>query len=188
MDVRPLSPKQISDIAKKLEKRKTKTTSDANRIDIIEVPIEDEIPITTDEEEIRIILSPLIQNGRQIHSEIISKVQSSPEWLLLSDFERTAILNITDDQAGELSLIYSTVDLNEWQDMPIEVVRVSLDTIIGCLSAALGFRDLYYLVVENPRALLNATGAVKILKHVGLRYLGYIGLAIAVYEFVDCVS
>lgn len=186
LNVKALSSKQISDIAKKLEKRKT--SSSANRLDVIdEVPIDD-VPVTTDEEEIRIIMNPLVQNGRQIHSEIISKVQATTEWQLLTDYERSAILNITDDQAGELSLIYSTVDLNEWQSDPLDPMRIDLGTIRSCLSGALGLGDLYYLVVENPRALLSANGALKILKHVGLRYLGYVGLALAVWDFVDCVS
>lgn len=189
LKVKPLTPKQISDIAKKLEKRKKRLSSETNRIDIIEdVPIDGEVPITTDEQEIQRIVSPLVQNGRQIHNEIISKVQSSSEWLLLTDYERNAILNITDDQAGELSLIYSTVDLAEWQSDPLEPMRMDIGTIRSCLSGALGLGDLYYLVVENPRALLSANGALKILKHVGLRYLGYLGLALAVWDFVDCVA
>lgn len=189
LNVKPLTPKQINDIAKKLEKRKKRLSTETNRIDIIEdVPIDGEVPITTDEQEIQTIISPLVQNGRQIHSEIISKVQSSSEWLLLTDYERNAILSITDDQAGELSLIYSTVDLAEWQSDPLEPMRIDIGTIRSCLSGALGLGDLYYLVVENPRALLSANGALKILKHVGLRYLGYVGLALAVGDFVDCVS
>ncbi len=165
LKVKPLTPKQISDIAKKLEKRKKRLSSETNRIDIIEdVPIDGEVPITTDEQE------------------------TSSEWLLLTDYERNAILNITDDQAGELSLIYSTVDLAEWQSDPLEPMRMDIGTIRSCLSGALGLGDLYYLVVENPRALLSANGALKILKHVGLRYLGYLGLALAVWDFVDCVS
>jgi hypothetical protein len=85
-------------------------------------------------------------------------------------------------------LIYSTVDLAEWQSDPLEPMRMDIGTIRSCLSGALGLGDLYYLVVENPRALLSANGALKILKHVGLRYLGYLGLALAVWDFVDCVS
>lgn len=189
LKVKPLSPKQIKDIAKKLEKRKKRLSSETNRIDIIEdIPIDGEVPITTDEQEIQTIINPLVQNGRQIHSEIISKVQLSSEWVLLTDYERNAILNITDDQAGELSLIYSTVDLAEWQSDPLEPMRIDIGTIRSCLSGALGVGDLYYLVVENPRALLSANGALKILKHVGLRYLGYVGLALAVWDFVDCVA
>ena len=187
--MKPLSPKKISAIAKKLEKRKKKLSGETNRIDIIEdVPIDGESPITTDEDEIQTIINPLVHNGRQIHSEIISKVQSSSEWFLLTDYERNAILNITDDQAGELSLIYSTVDLAEWQSGDLEPMLLDFGTIRSCLSGALGLGDLYYLVVENPRALLSANGALKILKHVGLRYLGYIGLALAVWDFVDCIS
>ena len=195
LNVRPLSPKQISDIAKKLENRKKKLSGETTRIAIIEevVPIDGEVPITTDEEEIRKIINPLVQNGRQIHSEIISKVQSSSEWFLLTDYERNAILNITDDQAGVLSLIYSTVDLSDWQFDPLkpmlmDIGIMDIGTIRSCLSAALGIPYLHYLIIENPRALLSVKGALKALKLVGARYLGYFGLALAAWDFVDCAS
>jgi len=189
LKVKPLSQKQIQNIAKKLQKKKSKTTSTTNRIDVIEeVPIEGEVPITDDVAEIQDILNPLVQNGRQIHSEIISKISISEDWISLTYEEKNSILNLTDDQLGELSLIYSTVNIEEWQTEPIEALRIDLGTIRSCLSGALGLGDLYYLVVENPRALLSANGALKILKHVGLRYLGWIGLGLAVWDFVDCVS
>ncbi len=188
LKVKPLSSKQIQDIARKLQKKKKAISLTTNRMDVVEELPDGEVPITDDVEEIETILSPLVQNGRQIHNEILSKVTSSPDWLMLPFEEKNAILNLSDDQLGELSLIYSTVNLNEWESQPIEALRMDLGTIRSCLSGALGLGDLYYLIVENPRALLNASGAVKILKHVGLRYLGWVGLGLAVWDFVDCVS
>lgn len=53
----------------------------------------------------------------------------------------------------------------------------------------MGLGDLYYLIVENPKALLNSgSNIVKILKNVGLRYLGWLGLALAVWDFIDCAN
>ena len=103
-----------------MQKRKSKTTSTTSRIDgIEEVPIDGEGPITDNVAEIQNILNPLVQNGREIHSEIISKISTSADWLLLTNEERNAILNLTDDQLGELSLIYSTVNIEEWQTEPL---------------------------------------------------------------------
>lgn len=187
--VNPLSSKQIQGIARRLQKKKKEKSSIISRFDVIEeLPVVGEIPITDDVAEIERILSPLVQNGRQIHSEIISKVSTSEDWLLLADEEKYAILNMTDDQLGELSLIYSTVNIAEWQTDPLTQAKLDANTIRSCLSGALGLTDLYYLLVESPTSLLSAKGAVQILKRVGLRYLGWFGLGLAVWDFIDCVS
>lgn len=135
------------------------------------------------EDQIREIVMPLVENGRLIHEEIISQVQETEEWLNLNEEERAAILNYTEYQLAELSVIYSMT-----QGDAEEVAKVDWNHVRSCLSAAFGLGDIYYLVVENPRALMNASSAVKILKHVGLRYLGWIGLGLAIWDFVDCVS
>lgn len=136
-----------------------------------------------DEDQIREIVMPLIENGRQIHEEILSQVQETAEWQELSEEEREAILNYTEYQFAELSVIYSMT-----QGDAEEVAKVDWNHVRSCLSGAFGLGDIYYLVVENPRALMNASSAVKILKHVGARYLGWIGLGLAIWDFVDCVS
>jgi len=184
LKTKPLSKKKIQSIAKQLQSKKAKTSFTTGRIDIVEP-----VAIIDDVAEVQIILEPLIQNGRELHTEIISKITSSEDWLLLTATEKNAILYMTNDQLGELALIYSTVNLAEWQTEPAqEELRIDLGTVRSCLSGALGLGDLYYLVVENPKALLSARGAIKILKHVGLRYLGVIGLGLAVWDFVDCIS
>jgi hypothetical protein len=43
-------------------------------------------------------------------------------------------------------------------------------------------------LVQNPRALATSRGTLSLLKHIGGRYLGYIGLGLAIYDFVDCIS
>ena len=60
--------------------------------------------------------------------------------------------------------------------------------IRSCLSGALGLGELYYLLIQNPRALATARGTLSLLKHIGGRYLGYIGLGLAIFDFADCIS
>lgn len=138
--------------------------------------------IIEDEELIAKALAPLVENGRAIHKELIAYVSESEDWKELTEEEQQAILNMTDDQYVELSMIYSMTQGDN------ENARLNWNTVRSCLSGAFGLGDIYYLVVENPRALMTVNGAVKILKHVGLRYLGWIGLGLAIWDFVDCVS
>lgn len=42
--------------------------------------------------------------------------------------------------------------------------------------------------IENPRSLATARGTISLLKHIGGRYLGYIGLGLAIIDFADCIS
>ena len=56
---------------------------------------------------------------------------------------------------------------------------------VSCLSAALGVRAVRELGLSG---VMSAQGAVQIIKAVGKRYLGYIGLAIMVHDFIDCMS
>lgn len=142
--------------------------------------------LITDSFEIEQINIPLINNGRLIHQELLVHVKNSSEWSLLTDNEKLRIEFLTDYQYAEISLIYS-IALVEESVNHIQVLT-SASTIKDCISAALGLGELYYLVVENPKGLLNAKGATKILKHVGLRYLGYIGLALALWHFVNCYT
>lgn len=47
---------------------------------------------------------------------------------------------------------------------------------------------LFLVIVTGTKGLITARTGLQILKSLEIRYLGYIGLAIAVYDFVDCVS
>lgn len=44
------------------------------------------------------------------------------------------------------------------------------------------------VIVTGTKGLITARTGLQILKPLEIRYLGCIGLAIAVYDFVDCVS
>ncbi len=133
--------------------------------------------------QINKIIKPLIENGKQIHNEIIDNIKSSPEWSSLSIEEREKLINFNDTQLAELSLVFLELqnDITLREDDTWTTVR-------SCLSGALGLGDLYYLLIENPRALATARGSLSLLKHIGGRYLGYIGLGLAIIDFADCIS
>jgi hypothetical protein len=135
------------------------------------------------EAAVKSIVTPLINNGKEIHNELLLKLQSSQEWNSLSNKEKETLINFNDVQLAELSLIFielqNNITLREDDDWA---------EVRSCLSGALGLGELYYLLVQNPRALATARGGLSLLKHIGGRYLGYIGLGLAIYDFVDCIS
>jgi hypothetical protein len=135
------------------------------------------------EAEIKNIVTPLIHNGKEIHNELLLNLKSSQEWNGLTNKEKETLINFSDIQLAELSLIFielqNNITLREEDDWT---------EVRSCLSGALGLGELYYLLVQNPRALATARGTLSLLKHIGGRYLGYIGLGLAIFDFVDCIS
>jgi hypothetical protein len=135
------------------------------------------------ETEIKNIVTPLIKNGKEIHNELISNLKSSQEWNSLTYKEKETLINFSDVQLAELSLI-----LIEIQNIIPLKENDNWIYIRSCLSGALGLGELYYLLIQNPRALATARGTLSLLKHIGGRYLGYIGLGLAIFDFADCIS
>lgn len=135
------------------------------------------------ESKIKNIVNPLTENGKEIHNELIDMIKSSPEWSNLSTKERESLINFNSVQLAELSLVFFELQNN---------ITLKEDdtwtTVRSCLGAALGLGDLYYLLIENPSALATARGSIALLKHIGGRYLGYIGLGLAILDFADCIS
>lgn len=94
-----------------------------------------------------------------------------------------AVLNHIDDFEKNRKLVYTS---NSNQRL-----QVDIHGIMTCLGAALGLEALYEIYSSTlslgaTAEVLTAKQAVKLLTKLGSRYLGYLGLAIAIYEFVEC--
>jgi hypothetical protein len=63
----------------------------------------------------------------------------------------------------------------------------SSDTIGGCIADAMGITAAFQFL-ESGVAGLGTKGVLKIIKKIGGKYLGAIGLALAVYDFADCMG
>lgn len=132
------------------------------------------------ESEIEGVLNPLVENGRDIHQQLLNQINASPVWNTLSEEDKQSILNLTDQELAELSFIISTTN-------QVDVSNANGDRIISCLSAAVGagaVRDL----INNTAALASAQVASEILILIGRRTLGWIGVGLMVYEFTKCVK
>ena len=61
------------------------------------------------------------------------------------------------------------------------------DRVISCISAALGLTIIDGLI-SNTATLMTVQGVTELLTTLGKRYLGWIGVGVAVYEFGSCMD
>ena len=119
---------------------------------------------------------------------MILQLSGTHEWQLLTEEEKTILMNYDDKQMAELALFFTEPPTITTEYIStIHRSTIEENKILDCVSAVLGLEEAYS-IFQNTRSLMTARGAVKILKLVGRRYLGWAGLALAVVSFVDCVS
>ena len=128
------------------------------------------------ENELEIALRPLVETGEVIHFEMIRYLQESGELSNLSEIERQQITNFDDAQLAALSFTIHT-----------QAYSVDWAEVRSCASAALGIAGINELYV-NTLALGTVETTMGALKLLGRRYLGWIGIALMVYDFQDCLS
>ncbi|MBS1755004.1 MAG: hypothetical protein JST34_13255 [Bacteroidetes bacterium] len=138
-----------------------------------------------DPSQIEQVLTPLIENGKILHNELVSNVTESKEWNSLPDEERNLILNVTNEQLSQLSFIYTISNPDIEQQALKE--GISVDIIKDCVGVALGLAGIKHLATTLVTAPTVST-AIGILKWVGKRYLSYLGVAWMVWDFIDCIS
>lgn len=130
-------------------------------------------------------IRPLVENGRLLHIELVSKLEDSNQWLLLSDETKDSILNMTDLQLAQLSFIYSIFNTDFERDA---INRgMSADVIKDCIGVVLGLnglKDIYYSITAGH----TYQSAIKLLQWIGKRYLSYALVAWMVWDFINCVS
>jgi hypothetical protein len=131
-------------------------------------------PIQNQEEQVAVILEPLVINGKELQTELLSIIENSNEWEQIPDADKQILLNLSNEQLADLSITYSFSGING-------------GAIHDCVGVALGFAGLRSLMTGMVTGPTVST-ALGILKWVGKRYLSYIGLAWMIWDFMDCVS
>lgn len=130
------------------------------------------------ENEMKIILQPLIENGELIHNSMINEIDSTIEFQNLTFVEQQNLINLTDEQLVELSFIVN---------FQSQYQGVDWDRARSCASFALGISGIRSLYT-NTLALGTVETMIGALKLIGKRYLGYIGIALMMYDFTNCVT
>jgi hypothetical protein len=112
-----------------------------------------------------------------LYNNLVDQVVGTQEWNTLTYEEKVYILNFTPQQKAMLAVLYDAANNSAGGD----------PRWVSCAAAALGFNTAYGLFVNAFKVGMSAETAVAALRFVGLKYLGYIGLAYAVYQFIECV-
>ena len=118
----------------------------------------------------QIYLKPFVNDGKTIQKEILSQLSKDSE-------EYKYYQSLNDEQLASLSFLVYHID--ETTDFG---TRVSFKS---CLSAAIGLTAIKELSVKG---IVTATSLRRALFAVGKRYLGYIGVALMVADFYECVN
>ncbi len=158
------------------------------------------------ESQIASFYSYQVSLGKQYHQWMLSLIKPY-DWNLLSNSDKNAILNFTDPQFAALAIYYEGVAYGilppNYYSTPmqnsnsniIEMNRISPQYVIDpnaiqdCLSFATGYSAIREVLnLSSLNAAVISQSAVKILKTVGRRYLGWIGVALMVADFYDCMS
>ncbi|SEG00747.1 hypothetical protein [Algoriphagus boritolerans] len=132
------------------------------------------------EPEIEGVLNPLVENGRDIHQQLLNQINTSPVWNTLSEEDKQSIICLSDQELAELSFIISVTN-------QITSTTADWDRIRSCASGALGIGVVNELV-KNTAALASAEVAAEILVLVGKRTLGWVALGLVIWDFYDCVK
>jgi len=128
------------------------------------------------EQELEIALRPLVESGKLIHFEMVRYLQESGELSNLSYIDRQQIINLDDSQLAALSFTIHTQAYNpDWAQ------------VRSCASAALGLAGISELWT-NILALGKVETTMGALRLLGRRYLGWLGVALMIYDFQDCMG
>ncbi|MTI89200.1 MAG: hypothetical protein FH748_14690 [Balneolaceae bacterium] len=130
-------------------------------------------------EKLEEVLKPLVQKGNDYRKKIVENSTENNQYL--KDLE-----NLSDEElamVGFLSLFEK-----EMENKKRMKVAGNIDggRIMSCLSIATGYSSIK--AVLDVSGLMSARTLIAAVKAIGKRYLGYIGVAILVYSFADCMG
>lgn len=151
------------------------------------------------------IFEPLVTEGRRIQKQII--VQYKSEFANTPDSVNEDIIRLSKLNDAELANLYCGINsfisdayCNHKLDFKILPPPAGDEEIdlearwLECLTEAFGIKDIVGVVknvqniIKGTTALINATTIRQVAFALGKRYLGYIGLAYTLYQYVDCMT
>lgn len=139
------------------------------------------------EEELELILNPMLDNGNAIHIQFKEVIYSSGVFDELTTQEQNELSSeidvMTDEQLVELSLI---VNVNYYSEQ-MGSEDIDWNRISHCVQAAVGVEALKTIIINSAEAAAVET-IIGALKLVGKRYLGWIGVGYMIYSFVQCIQ
>lgn len=141
------------------------------------------------ENECREILNPLVEDGKQIQTQLLehSDLMSSEDKLYFESLEdeELAIMSMIalhlSEELGESDYID---DLTGISDNPSSsTLSIDIDKVRNCVGVAIGIASLEELCVKR---IITATSLRKAIFAIARRYAGFVGVAWMVWDFYDC--
>lgn len=132
------------------------------------------------EEDAQQILKPFIADGEELRNSLMSQIILAEDKMGLMKDEVDGLASLGDDDLALLSFIVYEMGKSETKS------RAAVSSqLISCLEVAVGISSIKEMWISG---LVNAKTITQALIAQGKRYLGYVGVALVVYSFVDCVS
>ena len=169
-----ISDKQIKDINKKMQ-------------DLFNVSRTNSA-VSITEEQAMDILSPLIPQGLSIRNQIVNNAELGN--LNISADELQLLLNMDDSQLAELAYYIVTdadIDPELYDD---GMKKYTGQQLLDCLSTAIGLDAVTGLwgYIDGTATLVSASSAWTIGRALIGRTLGWVGVAYAIYSYVECLN
>lgn len=152
--------------------------------------------IDVNEDTLAKIFKPFVEDGENIRQQLLeipdSLILKNPILAIESEDPNIDIIingydksleDMTQQELAALSII-----VNADKIVPgTSPNNVSKDKVYDCIKAGLGLKSIK-LIISGTSELMTVTTALQIAKVVGKRFLGWVGLAIFVVDFADCIS
>lgn len=117
-----------------------------------------------------IYLKPFVLDGQSIQKNILVKLdKNSQDYKYFQD--------MSEEQLASLSFLIYNLNAQD--------TRSSSSRLRSCLATAVGVASIKELSVDG---IITATTLSRALIAIGKRYLGYIGVALMVADFYDCIQ
>lgn len=136
------------------------------------------------------LMQPFVDDGLQLKTQLVCRAELEPAL----EVEAAYFETLSDEECAALSFVFHSMQ-NAGYDIQIvtdvfdgiqtQAMSVDKDRLIHCAAVAVGIDSIRQLGVGG---IITATTVRQAIIAIGKRYLGYVGLALLVYDFVECIS
>lgn len=142
------------------------------------------------EAEAKQVMQQFVEDGLQLKTQIVEQVELNPELQVEADYFK----NLSDEDCAALSFVFHSmrdagldteIVTGVIDDVQAQMMSVSAERLLHCAAVAVGYDAVKKIGVEG---IVTAATVRQAIIAIGKRYLGYVGLALMVYDFVECIS
>lgn len=142
------------------------------------------------QEQAKEAMQPFVNDGLQLRTQLVQQTEADP----ILAVEHTYFKKLSEEDCAVLSFVYHSMIESGMQtsvinqtidDIQTQTIQVSTERLLHCAAVAVGYDAVKKLGVGG---LITATTVRQVIIAIGKRYLGYIGVALMVYDFVECIK